>query len=126
MRAVGDGTGLTAFEAAVVVAVIGGFFMTAIGYQQRLVHRGNELALAAELQRLRAGVAFFEATGHRYPSSLEELAVRGLGRIRAGGGIARPQEAPGSGDLVDAFGNRYAYETASGTVHSRTPGYDSW
>ena len=77
--------GVTALEATVVVALVLGFVGLAIT-QQKTLHRTKELALRAQLNNLRASLAFFEARHKRRPRSFEELVRAGMDRVTIGGG----------------------------------------
>ena len=121
------GRGISAFEAMIVVALIGGFLGTAAAYQRRLLVRAKELALAAELRNLRASLSFFESVYHRRPASLEELVSDAMRRVRVGGGHWERDDDPArAGTIVDIFHHPYAYDPVAGTIRSRTQGYESW
>ena len=118
--------GVTAFEAVIVLALIGAFVGVAVSYHRRMVVRAKELVLKADLRCLRAGLAFFEATRGRQPATLAEMLVEPIGDAAHG-----PQQRWGTlGHLtqamVDPFGHPYRYEAAQGIVHSTTVGYEAW
>ena len=116
--------GVTAIEAAIVVALIGGFLGAATVYQRQLIRRARELALRAELQSLRASVSFFEATRHRLPATLDEIVGEPIGRARFGPAFAPRRDAQGR--VVDVFGSPYRYDRGQGSVATQTAGYDTW
>ena len=118
--------GLAALELAVAVAVIGGFVCAAAAYQRLLVRRAHEVALRADLQALRAGVAFFEARRGGVPRSLEELAAQPIGRLRRGEEWHNWSLQDRGQRLTDAFGRPYAYDPATGRVWSTAAGYEKW
>ena len=116
---------MTALEAAIVVAIVGGCVGAAATYQVQVIRRTKELALRADLQGLRAAVEMFQAKRRHYPASLEELVAQPLGAARQPGGHGWSLKEQGQG-LVDVFGRAYAYEPSAGVVRSRTPGYETW
>jgi hypothetical protein len=118
---------MTAFEVTVTVALLMAFLGIAAVQQRQVIRRARELALEAELKNLRASLVFFEAARRRRPASLEELQASATERVRAGGGHpgARASDSL-SGQDTDAFGNLYAYDALTGTIRSRTRGYESW
>ena len=109
--------GISAVEAAIVVALVGGFLGAATVYHRQLLVRTKELALTAELRNLRASLMFFEDVHQRRPASLEELVEEMTRRLRIRGG---------SEAVVDVFGHAYAYNFTSGQIHSQTSGYETW
>ena len=116
--------GVTALEAAIVVALIGGFLGASVVYHRRLVVRAKEIALEAELRNLRASLAFFEAMHNgNHPASLEELRQDAMSRIRS---VASTGVWPEPDAMADAFGKPYAYDPKTGTIQSQTKGYESW
>ena len=118
--------GFAALELTVAAAVIGGLICAAAAYERLLVRRANEVALRADLQALRAGVAFFEARRGGVPRSLEELAVQPVGRVRRGGRWESWSLKDLGQRLTDAFGRSYGYDPATGRVWSTAAGYETW
>jgi type II secretory pathway pseudopilin PulG len=116
---------MTAVEAAIVVALLGGCVGAAAAYQAQVIRRAKALALRADLQGLRAAVELFRARHRRYPASLEELVAQPLGMVRRPAGAGWSLREQGQ-DLADPFGRAYAYEPSHGTVRSQTPGYETW
>ena len=118
--------GVTAFEAVIVLALIGAFVGVAASYQRRVVVRVKELALKADLQCLRAGIVFFEATRGRRPAALAEVLAQPIGDAARG-----PQQRWGAlgrlgQGMADPFGHSYRYDLTRGTVSSTTVGYEAW
>ena len=116
---------MTAFEAVVAVAIIGGCLGAAAVYQTGVIHRARALALRADLRTLRATVEFFRAAHGRYPATIDEMLVEPIGSV-----AGRPAKAWSLQDRgqqrVDAFGNPYYYDAVQGAVHSGTHGYEAW
>ena len=109
-----------------VVILISGFVGAAATYQARLMRRARELALRADLQCLRAGVVFFQATRGRAPATLEEVLVEPIGRVKRGErSVAWSLQDQGQRQ-ADPFGHPYRYEPGTGVVASTTAGYESW
>ena len=116
--------GMTAVEAAIVVALIGAFLGAATVYHVRLLHRAKELALRADLQSLRASVDFFQARRGRLPETLEAVFAEPIGSLKLSGNWLPPRDERGA--LVDPFRRPYRYEPKGGMVTSTTPGYETW
>lgn len=116
---------MTALEAVVAVAVIGGALGAAAAYQIQMVGRAKALALRADLQCLRAAVEFFHATRGRYPVTLEEMLTEPLGGVRGERVRVRSLRELGQ-QRVDAFGNPYYYSAVEGVVRSTTPDHETW
>ena len=117
--------GMTALEAVIAVALLGGFVGAVTMYHAQLIRRAKGLALRADLQSLRASIEFFRATHGRYPGTLEEMLVEPIGGVagRPAGGWSLQDRGQ---QRVDAFGNPYYYDTTQGTVNSGTRGYETW
>ena len=79
---------MSAFEALVAVALIGGSLGAAAAYQMHIVHRARALALRADLRSLRAAVEFFHTAHNRYPATLEEVLVEPAFLLLMGGLVA--------------------------------------
>ena len=112
---------MTAFEAVVAVALVGGAASAALAYQGQLLRRAKELALTADLQSLRASLEFFQARHGRYPSTLDDLLAEPIGAMRDRRWSLRDRGQ----QRVDAFGNSYYYDAQHGTVRSGTRGYET-
>ena len=118
---------VTAFEAVVVVAIILGCVGSAAVYHRQVLKRGKELVLKAELQNLRASIAFFEATKGRRPQNLEEVLAQPLGHLRVVGSQRQwVSVRGGSQSPVDPFGHPYRYDAKAGTAASQSAGYETW
>ena len=117
---------MTALELAVAAAIIGALVYAAAAYEHLLIRRANEVALRADLQALRAGVAFFEARRGGPPASLEELAVQPIGRLRRMDRWESWSLKDRGQALTDVFGQPYAYDPATGRVWSTAAGYEEW
>ena len=119
--------GMTAIEAAVTVVLLVGFLGAALGYHQLMLRRAKALALQADLQSFRASLAFFEARKGRRPSTLDEIVLEPIGRLRLDPGSGRWARARDHQQRwVDAFGFPYTYDAGTGVIKSTTPGYESW
>ena len=116
---------MTALEAVIAVALIGGFVCAVTTYHAQLIRRAKDLALRADLQSLRASIEFFHATHGRYPRTLEEMLVEPIGGVvgRPAGGWSLQDRGQ---QRVDAFGNPYYYDAVQGAVNSGTRGHETW
>ena len=117
---------MTALELAISLAVIGGLACAATTWHRVLVRRAKELALRADLQALRAGVAFVEARRGGLPATLDEMAVQPIGRLRRAEGWQDWSLHDRGQRLTDVFGRPYAYDPDTGRVWSTAPGYEQW
>lgn len=113
--------GVTALEAAIAVLVVGGGLLAASGYCRDAIRRSREVALAAELKNLRAGVMWYEAKHHERPLTLDAMIRSAMERMHGD----RPWVME-RGPARDTFGSPYRYDPATGAVRSTTPGYETW
>jgi len=132
-----DRTGLTIIEAVISLCLIGILFLIVVPRYQRLAHKAQQTALKAELTNIRTTIKLFRLLNNRYPENLRELTEKkillpaGAATENLGGSIfddryLLPNAMDGQGNITDAFGGRYVYDPASGTVRSGTRGYEDW
>jgi len=117
--------GIKAIESAVCLAILSGGLGAVAIANELTIKRARELALRADLQALRATVAFYHARHGSYPAGLTEALaqpIKGSRNTSAGDWWSQSPLA----ELKDSFGNTYHYEASTGIVHSRTSGYQEW
>ncbi len=87
----------------------------------------NQKLLYYQLQSIRTSINLFKVIEKRIPSSLLELATSEY-QFPDEDQINRylEIEVREGKDILDAFGNPYAYDTTNGWVRSSTKGYESW
>lgn len=111
----------------IVIVLVAGIGVTFGLLQARGKAQKSEL-LMRDLSQLRSAVALYKTVKKANPPSLDAL-------VKETYNLA-PGEAPkpfvsnlklGRGNqMVDPFGNTYAYDLQKGWVHSTTKGFESW
>ncbi len=133
-----DAKGLTIIDALISLCLIGILVGVFIPHYLRLAHEARETALKMELGNIRRSIGLFRMLNERNPGSLKELIENNvllparIGKNSYTGPIffdekylvAQAQDA--QGNLVDSFGNLYAYDPVHGQVRTSTKGYESW
>jgi competence protein ComGC len=133
-----DAKGLTVIDALISLCMIGILIGVVIPKYQRVAREAREAALKMGLTNIRTSIRLFRMLNERDPRSLNELiendvllsARRGTdpasGPIFLDGKYLIRQAQDAEGHLVDAFGNRYAYDPVHGEVKTSTEGYERW
>lgn len=133
-----DDQGLTIIDALIALCLIGILMGVVIPKYQRVAHEAREAALKMGLANIRTSIRLFRVLNSRNPGSLGELVENDvLFPARSGTNpfsdpiflnekylIGQAQDA--HGHLLDAFGNRYAYDSVQGDVRASTKGYERW
>ncbi len=131
------GKGLTIVDAIISLCIIGVLLLVVVPRYQRLAREARETALKAELTNIRTTIKLFRLLNGRYPESLREMTEK---KILVPAGAAKdtfsrsifddryllPNSVDSQGNITDAFGSRYVYDAAKGTVRSGTSGYEEW
>jgi type II secretory pathway pseudopilin PulG len=130
--------GFTIIDALISLCLIGVLAGVVIPHYLRLAHEARETALKMGLANIRRSIGLFRMLNERNPGSLNELIEKNvmlpsrMGPDPSAGSIflddkyLAAQALDAQGRLVDAFGNRYAYDPAHGQVKASTKGYESW
>ena len=133
-----DVNGLTVIDALVSLCLIGILIGVVIPQYQRVAREAQEAALKMGLTNIRTSIRLFRMLNERNPRSLKELIEDDVlfparsGKKPDSGSIFLDekylvkQAQDAEGHLVDAFGNRYAYDPVRGEVRTSTKGYESW
>jgi type II secretory pathway pseudopilin PulG len=133
-----DVKGLTIIDAVITLSLIGILIGVVIPQFQRVAHEAQEAALKMGLANIRSSIRLYRVLNDRNPKSLNELIEndvllpvrRGtdpsLGPIFLDEKYLIRQAQDAEGCLVDAFGNRYAYDSVRGEVKASTKGYERW
>ncbi len=133
-----DAKGLTIVDAVITLCLIGILIGVVIPKYQRVAREAQEAALRMGLTNIRTSIRLFRMLNERNPRSLRELIEHDVllparsGRDPYTGSIFLDekylvrQAQDAEGHLVDAFGNRYAYDPVRGEVKASTKGYESW
>jgi type II secretory pathway pseudopilin PulG len=133
-----DVKGLTIVDAVITFCLIGILIGVVIPKYQRVTREAQEAALKTGLANIRSSIRLFRMLNERNPRGIRELIENDV-LLPARGGkdpYAGPifldekylvnQAQDAEGQLVDAFGNRYAYDPVRGDVKATTKGYESW
>lgn len=130
--------GLTIIDAVITLCLIGILIGVVIPKFQRVAHEAQEAALKIGLANIRSSIRLYRTLNERNPKSLNELLEKNvmlpsrMGPDPSAGSIflddkyLAAQAMDAQGRLVDAFGNRYAYDPVHGQVKASTKGYESW
>ncbi len=133
-----DAKGLTIVDAVITLCLIGILIGVVIPKYNRVAREAREAALRMGLSNIRTSIGLFRMLNERNPRSLRELIENDVlfparsGAATASGPIFLDekylvkQAQDADGHLVDAFGNRYAYDPVRGEVKASTKGYESW
>jgi len=133
-----DAKGLTIVDAVITLCLIGVLIGVAIPKYNRVASEAQEAALKMGLTNIRTSIRLFRMLNERNPRSLKELIENDvlfparIGKEPSAGPIFLDekylvkQAQDAEGYLVDAFGNRYAYDPVRGEVRASTKGYESW
>jgi type II secretory pathway pseudopilin PulG len=133
-----DDRGLTILDTVITLCLIGILTGVVITKFQRVAHEAQEAALKMGLTNIRTSIRLFQMLNERNPRSLKELLENDvllparIGSDPTSGPIFLDekylvkQAQDAEGHLVDAFGNRYAYDPVLGKVKASTKGYERW
>jgi type II secretory pathway pseudopilin PulG len=136
-RLLSDRAGKTVPDALITLCIIGvlaGIFLTVL---ERVTQEARDTALRSELSNLRTSIALFRLTHGRYPDSLRELRdTKVLLPARVGADrytwsaiderYLMAHAVDEQGNVLDPFGNRFAYDPLTGAVNAMTAGYETW
>lgn len=131
MRMPKDESGLGIIDtlvALMIIAVLIGFVIPR--YQQMAVE-ARESALRIGLDSIRKAVTVYVLINHRVPTDLRELTREKLLIPMREDTIFKTEylktlATDDEGYPVDPFGQRYAFDPATGAVVSTTEGYEKW
>jgi type II secretory pathway pseudopilin PulG len=130
--------GLTIIETLITLCLIGILIGIVVPKYQKVAHEAQEAALRMGLANIRTSIKLFRVLNERNPGSLRELVEKDvLLPVRSGTDLSSgpvffnekyllPQARDAEGHLMDAFGNRYAYDPVRGEVKASTKGYERW
>lgn len=133
-----DVKGLTIIDAVITLCLIGILIGVVIPKYQRVAREAQEAALKMGLSNIRTSIRLFRMLKERNPRSLKELIENDVllparsGKDPYAGPIFLDekylinQAQDAEGNLVDAFGNSYAYDPVRGELKASTKGYERW
>ena len=132
----GNQEGFTIIDALITLFLIGILIGIVIPKYQQVAHEAQEVALKTGLSNIRTSIALFRMLNGRNPYSLHELIEKDVmlpARIGTGyaGSVFKqkyllPQAIDTQGNIVDAFGNPFIYDTVQAEVRSSTKGCETW
>ncbi len=104
---------------------------------QRVAREAQEVALKSTLFNMRQSIKLFKALNERNPKGLNELIEKEVilparvGNDPYTGSIFNDKylmahAVDSKGNIIDAFGNPFAYDFSRGEVKSTTKGYETW
>jgi competence protein ComGC len=129
--------GLAVVESLVALCLIGILIGVVIVMFQRVTRAAQETAVKAELVNIRTSVKLFQMLNGQKPASLKELMEK---KVMLPGRVGNSKYSSSfykenylmknaldaEGNKVDAFGNPFRYDSATGEVRSTTKGYEGW
>lgn len=128
--------GRSVFESLLVLALISAAVILAIDRFGSSSDRLRETALTIELSNLRRAVVDYAMFQKRLPESLVEITsdnieipsegLQGERKVVLAGRFVETALRDTEGNPLDPFGNKYAYDRATGRVWSTTRGYEKW
>lgn len=132
-----DQKGFTVLDALITLCLIGILIGVLIPKFQRVAREAQETAVKAELANIRTGIALFKIIKERNPRSLNELIEKDMMLpARIGTDVysesifkhkyLMANAVDAKGNILDAFGNPFLYDSVSGKVRATTEGYENW
>ncbi len=129
--------GLTVIDAAITICLIGLLIGIVIPKYQRMAHEAQEAALKSALSNIRTSIRLFKMLNNRNPVSLNELMEKkvmipvSIGSDTYTGSILDQKylmsiATDRKGNIIDAFGNPFEYDSSRGEVKATTKGYETW
>ena len=130
--------GLTILDALITLCLIGVLIGVVIPYYQRLALDAQNVALKTGLVNIRTSIRLFRILNNRNPESLKELVEKKallparIGPDKYTGQLILKESylmeyaVDRNGNIIDAFGNPFDYDTVKGEVRATTKGYESW
>lgn len=129
--------GFTAIDAAITICLAGVLIGVVIPKFQRVAHEAQEVALKSALFNIRQSIKLYKALNERNPKSLNELIEKEVimparvGNDPYTGSMFNDKylmahAVDSKGNLIDAFGNPFAYNFSRGEVRATTKGYETW
>jgi competence protein ComGC len=133
----GDHKGFTIIDALITLCFIGILIGVVIPKYQRVAREAQEVAVKTGLVNIRMSVRLFKVLNNRNPESLKELTEKRvilparIGTDRYSGSFfdqnyLMSHAVDSKGNIVDAFGNPFAYDPARGEVKATTKGCENW
>jgi type II secretory pathway pseudopilin PulG len=132
-----DQKGFTIIDALITLCLIGILIGVVIPKYQQVAHEAQEVALKTGLANIRTSIKLFKMLNNRNPESLKELMEKKVmlpartGTDRYTGSFFDKKylmayAVDPKGNIVDAFGNPFAYDLVRGEVKATTKGYEDW
>jgi len=132
-----DRKGLTIIDAVITICIIGVLIGVVVPKYERMAHAAQEVALKSALSNIRTSIQLFKMLNNRNPDSLHELIEKNVmlpaktGSDPYTGSIVDQKylmliATDSKGNIIDAFGNPFIYDTYRGEVRATTKGYETW
>ena len=132
-----DRKGLTIIDAIITICIIGVLIGVVIPKYERMAHAAQEVALKSALSNIRTSIQLFKMLNNRNPDSLHELIEKNVmlpaktGSDPYTGSIVDQKylmliATDSKGNIIDAFGNPFIYDTYRVEVRATTKGYETW
>jgi competence protein ComGC len=129
--------GFTTVDAIITLCLIGILIGVVIPKYHKVAHEAQEAALKTGLANIRSSIRLFNILNRRNPKNLNELIERNvmlparIGNNPFTGSVfdqkyLMQQAVDEQGNILDAFGNPYAYDPGRGEVRSITKGHENW
>jgi len=130
--------GLAVYETLVTLCLIGVLTGVVIVKYYRVFQEARETAIKAELVNIRTSINLFKMLNGRNPQGLKEMVEKKvmfparIGPDKYTGPIFFKESylmeyaTDKEGNIIDVFGNPYAYDAIKGEVRTTTKGYETW
>jgi len=129
--------GLTIIDAIITLCLIGILLGIVIPKYRQVARSAQEVALKTGLSNIRTSITLFNMLNKRNPKTLRELVETDvmlpsrIGKDPYTGSIFKQkyltqQSMDASGNIIDSFGNPFAYDALQGDVKTTTKGYEAW
>jgi type II secretory pathway pseudopilin PulG len=130
--------GLTIYETVVALCIIGVLTGVVIVKYRQVTRAAQDSAVRTALGNIRTSIQFFKMINGRNPQSLKEMVEKKAmlpartGHDKYSGPIFLNESylmeyaTDKTGNIIDVFGNPFAYDAIKGEVRSTSRGYESW
>ncbi len=133
-----DDQGLTILDTVITLCLIGILIGVVIPKYRHVARAAQESAIKAALVNIRTSIKLFKMLNGRNPQSLKEMIEKKImlparvGSDKYTGPIFLKESylmeyaVDTEGNIIDAFGNPFIYNTSKGEVRTTTKGYETW
>jgi type II secretory pathway pseudopilin PulG len=130
--------GLSVYETVVTLCLIGVLTGVVIVKYRQVTRAAQDSAVKTALVNIRTSIQLFKMINGRNPQNLKEMVEKKvmlparIGHDKYSGPIFLNESylmeyaTDKAGNIIDVFGNPFAYDAIKGEVRSTSQGYESW